>query len=248
MGDGMSYTLGSLFTGIAGIDLGFERAGFKTVWQVENNPFCINVLEKNFPHAKRIGDIRDAGAHNLESVDVVAGGDPCQRNSNAWRHGAGTESPAADFLRIIDALRPRVVLRENPSVVRKDAPWPWHRFRDELEERGYGVLPIRRRACCSGLDHRRERLFLLAALPDAHGAGLERNVCEELERAQEGRQNSYSSRPDRRNPSPQICGRADGIPHRMDRLRALGNAVAPQVAYTIAREIRKALEAMEVTA
>jgi site-specific DNA-cytosine methylase len=239
----MTYTVGSLFAGIAGFDVGFERAGFTTIWQVERDGFCRKVLAKRFPKVDRsVTDVFDAGKHNLCSVDVIVGGDPCQRNSNAWRHGSGAESPASEFLRIVDELRPRVVVRENPSVVRKDAPWPWWRFRAGLERIGYGVLPLRLRACCVGSDHRRERLFLLAALPDSHGTGLERYECEELAGEVEGRQDPDASGPARRNPAPRVCGRPHGIPNRMDRLRALGNSADPYVTEMIARRIKQALD------
>lgn len=248
MSEEKTYTIGSLFAGIAGFDVGFNRSGFKTVWQVERDELCRKVLAKRFPDADRsVIDVREAGKHNLCPVDVIVGGDPCQRNSNAWRHGTGEESPASDFLRIVDELRPRVVVRENPSVVRKDAPWPWWRFRSGLEQIGYGVLPIRLRACCVGSDHRRERLFLLAALPDTNGKGLEGHEREELEREIEGRQYAYFTRPDRRHPTPRICGRPHGIRDRMDRLRSLGNSADPFVTEMIARRIKQALDSSVCT-
>lgn len=52
-------THGSLFAGIGGFDLGFERAGIKTIWQVENDPYCLKVLEKHWPDVKRYQDIRE---------------------------------------------------------------------------------------------------------------------------------------------------------------------------------------------
>lgn len=167
--------------------------------------------------------------------DLIAGGDPCQRNSNAWRHGGGAESLGGEFIRIVDELRPRFVLRENPSVVRKDAPWTWWRFRAELERLDYAVLPFRYRACCSGADHRRERLFLLAELQDTNRPRLERNELPQVAGARSGRQYPDLTRPDRWSAAPRICGKADGISRRMDRLKGLGNAVVPAVAEHIGR-------------
>lgn len=235
-------THGSLFSGIGGFDLGFERAGFKTIWQVEKNFFCRKILERHFGETQRFIDVRNCGAHNLQRVDVITGGDPCQRNSNAWRHGSGDDSPAYEFIRIVADLRPSIVVRENPAVLRADAPWPWERFRRELDRLGYAVVPFRLRACCLGAHHQRERMFLLAALPDAHGAGLEGDEREILERAREWRSNADFARSDRRNPEAGVCGRTHAIPNRVDRLRSLGNAISPEVAYWIAWQIRRALE------
>src|SRR3990167_1382699 len=61
----MDLTHGSLFAGIGGFDLGFERTGFKTVWQVECDPYCLKVLEKHWPDVPRLTDVRDV---NLDSI------------------------------------------------------------------------------------------------------------------------------------------------------------------------------------
>jgi hypothetical protein len=89
----LGLTIGSLFAGIGGFDLGFERAGFTTRWQVERDSWCRENLAKNFPHAERYADIKDCGRANLTSVDIIVGGDPCQRNSNAARNGGGRKAP-----------------------------------------------------------------------------------------------------------------------------------------------------------
>jgi len=64
-------TLGSLFSGIGGFDYGFEKAGFRTQWQVENNPTHRIVLAERFPHATRFNDVREVGKSNLEPVTVI---------------------------------------------------------------------------------------------------------------------------------------------------------------------------------
>lgn len=69
------FTFGSLFAGIGGFDIGFEMAGFRTLWQVELDEDCRLVLADKFPESKRLADIKDAGSHNLEHVDVIGGGD-----------------------------------------------------------------------------------------------------------------------------------------------------------------------------
>ena len=78
-----SFTVGSLFAGIGGFDLGLERAGMTVRWQVERDEFCQRVLAKHWPEVPRYGDIRDCGARNLPAVDLICGGFPCQPFSNA---------------------------------------------------------------------------------------------------------------------------------------------------------------------
>jgi len=67
-------TFGSLFAGIGGIDLGLERAGMVGRWQVEIDPFATRVLDHHWPRVPRHRDVREVGAHNLEPVDLIAGG------------------------------------------------------------------------------------------------------------------------------------------------------------------------------
>src|SRR3990167_223787 len=74
----MELTHGSLFSGIGGFDLGFERAGFRTLWQVENNDYANRVLARHWPSTSRFGDIATVGIHNLAPVTVITGGFPCQ--------------------------------------------------------------------------------------------------------------------------------------------------------------------------
>ena len=117
-----AMTHGSLFAGIGGFDLGFERAGIETVWQVEIEEFCLKVLERHFPNAKRFKDIREVGAHNLEKVDIISGGFPCTDISIAGKKAGITGKQSglwSEMFRVIGELRPRFAVIENvPNLVK----------------------------------------------------------------------------------------------------------------------------------
>lgn len=115
----MRLTLGSLFTGVAGFDRGFELAGFETIWQVEKELFCIAVLKKHFPNVERYYEIKDCGIdrkHKLSTVDVVTAGFPCQDLSVAGKRAglAGTRSGLFwEVIRLMGELRPNWLVLEN---------------------------------------------------------------------------------------------------------------------------------------
>ena len=156
-------TLGSLFAGIGGIDLGFERAGFKTVWQVEQNEYCRKVLGRHFPDADRsVTDVRDAGRHNLKPVDVIAGGFPCQDISSAGlRTGINGERSGlwSEYARIIGELRPRFVLVENVAALLGRGIG---RVVGDLATLGYDAEWEVVSAADVGAPHLRERVWILA--------------------------------------------------------------------------------------
>lgn len=79
-------TVGSLFAGIGGFDLGLERTGgFKTIWQVEINPYCNKVLEKHWPEVARYGDITKIDWTTVERPDLICGGIPLPRPLRGWQ-------------------------------------------------------------------------------------------------------------------------------------------------------------------
>ena len=114
-------TFGSLFAGIGGFDLGFERAGLECRWQVEIDDYAVRVLEKHWPKVKRWRDVRTFPSPFRNprqwEVDVICGGFPCQdiSSNNQYKRGINGEQSNLfhQVVRIIRILRPRVVVLEN---------------------------------------------------------------------------------------------------------------------------------------
>ena len=236
----MPLTFGSLFSGFGGFDLGFERAGLKCAWQVEINEYASRVLAKHWPNVERFRDVREVGARQLRFVDVIIGGDPCQANSAAVGSGRSKkESLGGEFLRIVEEVRPRIVVRENPSHIRIDAPWPWFRFRAGLESLGYACVPFRFRACCIGARHRRERLFVLGVDANTNGQWLEGRNDEGSRESESGNDVHSLVGPASWPAVPEHSGHRSraGIPAYVERITGLGNAVVPQVAEWIGRQL-----------
>lgn len=235
--------IGSLFSGIGGLELGLEWAGVgHTVWQVERDPFCRKVLAKHWPDAQRFEDVREVGEHNLSPVDVICGGFPCQDVSHLGKRkgmGEGTRSGLwAEFARIIGELRPRFVIVENVIGLRTLG---LELVLGDLRGLGYrgeqGVLS----ACAVGAPHARKRLFIVAHTNDHR---MVRDWAAEPAETQ-GR----GGVADRRGGSPddwwklwqvgepKVLRVANGVPDGLDRNRALGNAVVPQVAQIVGRRL-----------
>jgi DNA (cytosine-5)-methyltransferase 1 len=159
----LDLRIGSLFSGIGGLELGLEWSGLgHTVWQVEQDRFCSAVLAKHWPQAERFNDVRTVGKANLAPVDLVCGGFPCQDVSSSGK-GAGLAGERSglwrEFARILGELRPQWVVVENvTSGARK---WLDAIVR-QLEQLGYAVLPLPLSASDCGAPHRRSRLFVVA--------------------------------------------------------------------------------------
>lgn len=108
--------VGSLFSGAGLGDLGYLMAGFDIQWQVEIDEKCLEILELRFPDAKRYKDIKRIDPKELEPVDVLTGGFPCQDISVAGK-GEGINGERSglwkEYLRIICGIRPKYVVVEN---------------------------------------------------------------------------------------------------------------------------------------
>lgn len=278
----MSFTFGSLFAGIGGFDLGLERAGMVCKWQVEIEPYCQQVLAKHWPSVRRYNDVRECGRHELEPVDLICGGFPCQPHSQAGkRRGAADDRNLwPDYRRIVAELRPRWVLGENVPGIRTTM---LDQVLSDLEAEGYTCGTFNIPACAFDAPHRRARIFIIA---HANGRRCEQRdaIIGAVPITDPGGDIAYANRPRQLQPEGTIQNErerigdrshdvanaeynavcddqqhggsdadairslwmetespvsrvADGVPHRVDRLRTLGNAVVPQVVEWIGRRI-----------
>jgi DNA (cytosine-5)-methyltransferase 1 len=235
-------TVGSLFSGIGGFDLGLERAGMRTVWFCEQDDYCRRVLASHWPDVPRFEDVRELRGADVERPDVLCGGFPCQSVSNNG-HGlvqADERWLWPEFARLIRELRPRYVVVENVSALVRRGLGD---VLDDLAAMRYDAEWDCLRASDAGAPHRRERLYLVA-YPERIG----REEGPRVFTGQLGQDLPQSATwrgvPDRDAdgllrlvPPPDIQRVADGLPVELDRLRAAGNALVPQIAEFIGRRI-----------
>lgn len=228
-------TYGSLFAGIGGFDLGFARAGLTCSWQVEIDPFARKVLAKHWPDVRRHDDVCTFPPADGEwGVDVICGGFPCQDISLSGR-GAGIDGERSglwgEYARILRRLRPRFVVVENsPALTSRGLG----RVLGDLADIGFDAEWSVLSACRMGAPHTRDRLFVVG---HADPVGPDWRAAEESEPlAPGGRAAGVRAWADQ----PGIRGVANGLPDRMDRVGAIGNAVVPAVAEWIGRRLMEA--------
>ncbi len=153
--------VGSLFSGIGGLDLGLERAGMDVIWQSEIDPYACKILDKHWPTVPNLGNIKEIDWSQVERPDVICGGYPCQPFSTAGkRQGEGDARHLWPWVReCIAELRPRYAVLEN---VRGHLSLGFGTVLGDLASIGYDtewqVIP----AAAVGAPHRRDRVFIVA--------------------------------------------------------------------------------------
>lgn len=246
-------TVGSLFSGIGGFDLGLERAGFQIVYQVENNPFCQQVLQKHFPSTRKYHDVEDfPPVYGRESLftDLLVAGFPCTDVSKANApHGKHQGMDGArsglwkEVDRCIGIFRPKVVLLENSPVLLRHG-W-FTRILHDLFQRRYHAQWSCLPAFSVGSPQQRDRLFVVAYTDQFRQQGLNRSSLvaqrklESLGHAAPWELFTCSPSEDWL-PEPRVGRLADGTSSPFHRLVALGNGVIPQIAEMIGKSILKA--------
>lgn len=159
----MTYTIGSLFSGIGGLDLAAHWVGFETVWFVEKEPFCQKVLAKHWPNVPIYDDVFNVSYP--PSVDLIVGGFPCQPFSVAGtRKGADDERYLLpEMLRIIREVKPYAVLFENvPGFTSLTDGAEFKFLLGALAKMGFDAQWGHLRASDVGAPHQRERWFCVA--------------------------------------------------------------------------------------
>lgn len=222
-------TVGSLFSGIGGFDLGLERAGMSVKWQCEIDPYCRQVLTKHWLHVNRYGDIKAINWATVEPVDLICGGFPCQPFSCAGKRRGQDDDRYLwpEVVRCLDALRPTWFFGENvPGIINLALD----QVCADLENLGYTVQAFVIPACAVDAPHYRNRVWLVAH--------TDRTGLERVHNKKNGKRLQLpESLREEWEAEPRLDRVALGVPHRVDRLRALGNAIVPQIAEAIGRMI-----------
>ncbi len=178
----------SLFSGIGGLDLAAEWAGFKTVGQCEWADYPTKILEKHWPDVARWRDIRSVTKESfynrtgLRTVTVVSGGFPCQPFSTAGKRKGAEDDRYLwpEMLRVISELQPTWAIGENvaglismaqstgeivletETAILKEFEMVLETIRRDFEQIGYESQPMLIPACAVGARHRRDRIFIMA--------------------------------------------------------------------------------------
>lgn len=211
----------SLCAGIGAIDyvwlyiLGQEIAG-----QVEIDPYCQAILARHFPDVPKRGDIREVRGDEFGTIDLVAGGVPCQPFSlSGKRRGTADDRYLwPEALRIVRCCQPRWTLIENVAgfiSLALDVVYA------DLESAGYTCRAVVLPACAVGAPHFRERVFIVAHAtgrgcqiePNAAGRTMQLDASGTVADATQFGQRTW--RPQQQRPAgavqPDGAGASDGM-------------------------------------
>lgn len=229
----MTLRLLDTFSGIGGFSLAARwLGGYETVQFVECEPFCRTILRKHYPDVPISHDICTFKPAD-RTADIITAGFPCQDISTAGKQAGiehGTRSGLFfQLMRIVRAVRPSYIVLENVAAITSNGI---DTVLGQLAEAGFNVEWACIRASDVGALHRRDRWWAVAyAISNGSKGHLQQEVPWQsaLQRVE-----SVRGFADLRNGpaagTPRLLRGTDGLPDKLDRLRALGNAVVPHVA------------------
>jgi len=160
------YKIGELFAGIGGIGLGFKEAGFDLVWANEIDEKACITYSNNFKHLLINKDMKEINPHDLQSIDILTGGFPCQAFSVAgYRKGFKDDRGNLffDILRYINILQPKVVFLENvKNLTSHDNGNTFEVIQKELKNAGYYIKSsVLNTSEYSDVPQNRERIYIV---------------------------------------------------------------------------------------
>lgn len=152
--------LGSLFSGGGLGDFGFMAAGIDIAWQCEIDEYCQKILALRYPESKKYRDINQLKGGELEPVDIVAGGFPCQPFSVAGNQRGDKDDRHLwpQMFRVIQEVKPRWIIGENVAGI---IPIALDNVLNDLETQGYEITSFVFPAHACGASHRRDRLWIV---------------------------------------------------------------------------------------
>jgi len=160
--------VGGLFAGIGGIELGFKNAGFDILWANEIDKNACVTYRHNHKHTLFEKDLKELKTDEVNSIDILTGGFPCQAFSIAGQQKGFSDDRGNVFfeiLRFIDDLHPKVVFLENvKNLVGHDKGRTFQRILHELEKvRGYTVeYKVLNSSEYGNIPQNRERIYIVA--------------------------------------------------------------------------------------
>jgi DNA (cytosine-5)-methyltransferase 1 len=244
-------THGSAFTGIGMFDYAAERAGIKTIWQIEKNEFRQKVLKLRYPNAKLYKDITTV--KRLKSVDIISAGFPCTdvsiANSNATDIDGENTGLWKYVVKITSHVKPIAVIFENsPELLKKG----FEKFLYDFQRLGYDVWWKCLYASQFGYPHKRKRLYGICY--DSHKIGWEKIqiFIEEFEKESRkqiekkidlGACFSGTTRIKSQCKNYTEFLRMDnGNSDNVDRLEAIGDSIVWECAFPIFKSLKKIIQ------
>ena len=233
-----------LFSGIGGFALAGQWVwgnDHEIVGFCEIEKYCHKVLNKNFPGVPIYEDIRKLNGKDFKNIDLITGGFPCQDISVAKPDGKGIDGNRSglwsEMYRVLGVVRPKFAIIENvANIINRGL----ERVICDLTRIGYDCEWQMLEGYQVGLPHKRRRIFIIAY---PNSLRQKYNFQKKIQGFEPVPRQLYRSTQD-------IVGRWDlceplvyrsghGIPNWVDRIKGLGNAIVPQVAYKVMKMIKE---------